>query len=286
MGGAGAPALFPFPELSCSYPRPLHRRKNILCASCSDLPSSISKPSRSVTSVNLLASRRSPVSSLGTRQLFHGGDGAPQKFRKGRLMEITPGENPVIKNATKPHQLVSCFTKKSPDLAIENLKLGVLWIGQSQRENHIAPANDLPGVAPASVLRSDLLDLLTSRRAPAPSLEAQQHLHRLDDAPAKFRKGQPMEITPSENSIIKKATETHQLVSSSTKKSPDFPAENPRLGDLWNGRNHWLDTLSAVHNWHENHYTGASDLNVLIPNFDKFGFPIRDRFTDPRKHLR
>ena len=44
--------------------------------------------------------------------------------------------------------------------------------------------------------------------------------------------------------------------------------------------------VSAVHNWHENHYTGASDLNVLIPNFDKFGFPIRDRFTDPRKHLR
>jgi hypothetical protein len=44
--------------------------------------------------------------------------------------------------------------------------------------------------------------------------------------------------------------------------------------------------VSAVSNWHENHYTGASDLNVLIPNFDKFGFAIRDRDTDPRKLLR
>lgn len=44
--------------------------------------------------------------------------------------------------------------------------------------------------------------------------------------------------------------------------------------------------VGAVHNWHENYYTGASDLNVLIPNFDKFGFPIRDRASDPRKHLR
>ncbi len=45
-------------------------------------------------------------------------------------------------------------------------------------------------------------------------------------------------------------------------------------------------SVSAVSNWHDNQYTGASDLNILIPNFDKFGFPIRDRDTDPRKHLR
>lgn len=44
--------------------------------------------------------------------------------------------------------------------------------------------------------------------------------------------------------------------------------------------------VSAVSNWHENPYTGASDLNVLMPNFDQFGRPIRDRDTDPRKLLR
>lgn len=44
--------------------------------------------------------------------------------------------------------------------------------------------------------------------------------------------------------------------------------------------------VSAVSNWHENLYTGASDLNVLIPNFDKFGRPIRDRDTHPEKFLR
>lgn len=44
--------------------------------------------------------------------------------------------------------------------------------------------------------------------------------------------------------------------------------------------------VSAVSNWHENHYTGASDLNILMPNFDKLGFPIRDRDTDPRRLLR
>lgn len=44
--------------------------------------------------------------------------------------------------------------------------------------------------------------------------------------------------------------------------------------------------VSAVSNWHENQYTGASDLNVLIANFDQFGWPIRDRDTDPRKLLR
>ncbi len=45
-------------------------------------------------------------------------------------------------------------------------------------------------------------------------------------------------------------------------------------------------TVSAVSNWHENHYSGASDLNVLIPNFDKYGFLIRDRDTHPEKILR
>jgi hypothetical protein len=44
--------------------------------------------------------------------------------------------------------------------------------------------------------------------------------------------------------------------------------------------------VSAVSNWHENPYTGASDLNVLMPNFDKLGLAIRERDTDPRKLLR
>lgn len=44
--------------------------------------------------------------------------------------------------------------------------------------------------------------------------------------------------------------------------------------------------VSAVFNWHENYYTGTSDLNVLMPNFDKFGRPIRDRDTHPEKFLR
>lgn len=42
----------------------------------------------------------------------------------------------------------------------------------------------------------------------------------------------------------------------------------------------------AIHNWHKNIYTGASDLNVLVPNFDSFGQPIRARDTDPIRHLR
>jgi hypothetical protein len=44
--------------------------------------------------------------------------------------------------------------------------------------------------------------------------------------------------------------------------------------------------VSAVSNWHENPYTGASDLNVLMPNFDKLGLAIRERDTDPLKLLR
>jgi hypothetical protein len=44
--------------------------------------------------------------------------------------------------------------------------------------------------------------------------------------------------------------------------------------------------VSAVYNWHENLYTGASDLNVLMPNFDKLGLAIRERDTDPLKLLR
>lgn len=42
----------------------------------------------------------------------------------------------------------------------------------------------------------------------------------------------------------------------------------------------------AIHNWHKNIYTAASDLNVLMPNFDDLGLPIRDRGTNPVRHLR
>lgn len=122
------------------------------------------------------------------------------------------------------------------------------WPWSSASEILGASISNLSAVAPKSVLRSDPLDLLTSRRATAPSLDDQHFFLERDAERAKSAQAQPEEISNGRNPIIKNSPVIPQLTSSSTKKSPDLSHNILRVGDLWTAQSHWIGTLSAIKN--------------------------------------